>query len=301
MVQSCEPGGGPGAAFGRAFAAANPGVALGPAPAPPAETHTAQFGSGCQRTVRAGSGFADLLLDPVFVPFEHVFRKLPQDGVYGASRQSPYQFEMGAFTVPRGMSFLLAEYHFQIFRLNGAVAGDAVPLEDRRLPLSVGYDMNTDQFRQGDIQVEIIPINPPATGTQAAQGVVTPPVVDFQAPQVTFPQQVVGATVLPSVYGAPGSAAGAVAPGTSIAAEITRAYVAGVAAGSALLPQESQVQGPSRFPFTYKIDANQAVQLRVVVFAPVHIPLAFFEGRILGYVTPKNTMHAMLAGVKPCS
>jgi hypothetical protein len=291
----------PVGALARAWQAANPHVTRGPPLPPPCETQSMIAGS-CVRTVPAGGGFAKAVLHPSFVPFEHVFRKLPQDGVYEATRQNPFQFEMGAFTVPRGMNFVLAEYEFQIFRLNGAVAGDAVPLEDRRLPLQVGYDMSIDQFQKGDIQIEILPIDPSVVDTQAAQGVVTPPSVDFQPPQVTFPQQVTpGGTVLPNVYGAPG------APGTTptaasagVAVQTAKSHIDAAAAGSALLPQEQKVQGPHTFPFTYILKANQAAQLKVVVFSPIRIPIAFFESRLLGYVVPKNAMEALLKGINPC-
>lgn len=298
MTQS-QPGS-PAAAFGQLWRGANPQARYGELPAPE-EGHAIVPGK-CTRTVTAGSGFAELLLHPVFVPLEHVFRKLPADGVFVANRQNPFQFEMGALTVPKNMSFLLAEYGFQIFRLNGAVANDAVPLEDRRLSMSVGYDLNFDQFRKGDIQIEIVPIEAPLSNTQAAEGVVTPPVsAGIRPPQVTFPQQVTaGGAVLPTVYGSPGTGLAATV-GTS-AAMFARAgaHIDAAAAGSALMVQEQKMQGPSAFPFTYKIDANHAVQLRVTVFAPIRIPIAFFEARLGGFVVPKLTMNAMLEGVKPC-
>jgi len=240
-----------------------------------------------------------MVLPQVFTPLEHVFRKLPQEGIYEATRQRPYQFEMGAFTVPRSMAFLLVEYGFLVYRQNGAVTGDAVPVEDRRLSLQVGYDVNIDRFQAGNVEVQIIPVLPSEIDRMAAQGVVTPPTVDFQPPQVTFPQTVVNGVVLPNVYGAPGSQATG-APQVGWEVQDARSHVDASGVGSALLPQESNIQGPSQFPFTFVLKANQSVQMRISVFSPVRIPVAFFESRILGYVVPKNSIEGLLKGINPC-
>lgn len=290
---------GEGAGAMQAWLQRNPQLSGGMEEPAPCETATVHHKS-CGRTVPAGGCLSGSLLPEVFTPLEHVFRKLPQEGIYEATRQRPYQFEMGAFTVPRSMGFIFSEYNFQIFRQNGAVAGDAVPVEDRRLSLQVGYDVNIDRSRRGNIEVQIVPILPSEIDKMAAAGVVTPPTVDFQAPQVTFPQQVVAGVVLPNVYGAPGAPGTGVSPQTGWEVQDAQSHIDASAAGSALLPQESKVQGPSQCPFTYILNANQSVQLRITVFAPVRIPVAFFESRILGYVVPKNAMASFLKGIDPC-
>jgi hypothetical protein len=291
-----QPLNNPAAALGEAWRQSNPGLQPGE---PNGYEGSGLIVGNAQRVVQAGGALTPQLLHPVIVPLQHVFRRLPDDGIFVASQQSPFQFEMGALVVPKGMRFIFAEYRFQIFRLNGAVANDAVPLEDQRLPLEVGYDVNIDQARKSDIQAEVLPINPPVSDRAAFRGtVINAP--DVMTPQVTFPTTLQGGVALATVYGAPGGAPSQVTPTQQSVFEEARSAVTGAAAGSALLPQEQRMAGPAGFPFTYEVKSAQAVQLRVTVFGAVQIPIAFFEARIAGYLMPTNSAEQLMRGARPC-
>ncbi len=79
-----------------------------------------------------------------------------------------------------------------------------------------------------------------------------------------------------------------------------RSFVLGQRAGSALLPQTQQRQGPQSFPFSYIVASSQTVQLRVTAFGAQPVPVAFFQARIAGFEVPANTLTALLDGVRPC-
>ncbi len=250
------------------------------------------------RTVAAGGDLSSLLLHPSIVPLQRIYRRLPQDGIYTATQQRPFTFEMGAFKVPKSMAFAVAEFQFDLFRFNGASPWDMVPLEARRFPLSVGYDLNFDQYRKGNVEVEMLPVP-----TQTQQNAFSPEPSGgtiFGSGRSVDIMQLFGATpataaTVPTLY------ADTVASGPN-AAELTNSVVATTGAGNALLPQnQDTVQGPRRMPFTFYAREGQAVQLRVAIFGTIPIPIAFFEARLSGYLMPLITLDTMLASVAPCT
>lgn len=262
-----------------------------------------------QQVVQAGGALSDLLLHPDFKPFERVFRRLPTDSMYTATQSRPAQIEVGAFTVDKTQSLLLAEYGFTIYRYNGAVVNDVVPLEEGRLSLSLGFDLNNlSQLRKGNVAFEIVPTDAPVQDRQAFAGQTTGGTV-FGGREASFQQQAAG--TLSTIYGA-GSTPSQQAPsqqatGSALpraqqsAFDRARTAVKTSNAGSALQPNRGQdSQGPGRFPFSFVIRETQSVQLRMTVFAPLSVPVAFFEGRLKGYLVPANALDALLEGVKPC-
>lgn len=203
-----------------------------------------------------------LLMHPSFVPFQLTFRKLPGDGVYSATKNRQYSFEIGSFTVPTNMTLAVAEYSFTPYRMSGIAPAEAVPLEPGRLSLDIAYDLNISQTRKGNIKTELIPQLPSAAGSA------------FLAS--------------PTVGGGSESFNSNVKSGLSNF-------------GDGLITQsDRKQQGPEKFPFTYYVQSNQAVQLRVIVFDTITIPLAFFEAVLSGYLMPQNTLESMLEGVAPC-
>jgi hypothetical protein len=265
-----------------------------PVPADPS-----QFGD-VTRVVQSGGGVADLVLHPVFTPLEQMFRKLPPSGLNLATRAQPSTFEIGAFTVPENFALLLCDYRFQIFRLSGAVPGEFVPLESRRLSTEVGFDVSFSQFHKGNLAFELIPVDATAQNRAAFNGVVSGGTVfpNTAPQQQIFEKATAGlaaqVAAFPS-FGPPGALTRA--PQTSFDAQGT--FVPASGSGSSLLPQEQRPQGPSKFPFSYVINAGQGVQLRVSVFAPIRIPLGFFEALISGYLVPTNAMAHLLGGIRP--
>lgn len=300
MVASCPN---PVQSLADAFVEANPHLQQsgGAADEPITEGGSVMVGqrNQAQRVIQAGGMLSSLLLHPSITPLEQIYRKLPPDGVFEATIREPLTFTIGAFTVPRGQSFVLAEYRFDIFRLDGSAAGNAVLLEERRVPTVIGYDLRFEEFRKGNLDYEILPINP-SFSDDPSYGGVTGTGIDFQAPQVTFPVNFDTATqqLLQTVYGAPGTAPGVGALSESATNE-QGSRVSASGAGSALIPQGQRMQGPSQFPFSFKLDANQTVQLSVTAFSPCRIPIAFFETRLSGYLVPTNAIKKLMAGVEP--
>lgn len=251
---------------------------------------------GAQRIVPAGGDLTSLMLHPTFVPLERVYRRLPVEGIYWATNSRPFTFEMGAFRVPKATGFVVAEYRFEIFRFNGAAPNDAVPVEQRRLPLQVGYDINIDQYRKGNLEVEILPA-PPQTQQSAFASTVT-------GGSITS----AGAINLMDLYGqnpAPPAVAtiyDSTLQGGPNSAALANTTIGGAPAGSALLPTGPESsQGPSRFPFCYYARENQSVQLTITVFSAIPIPIAFFEAWLAGYLMPLNVLDTMLDSVAPCT
>lgn len=249
------------------------------------------------RVIQAGGDLVSLLLHPSVTPFERIWRRLPEEGIHLATRERPFTFEVGAYRVPKNMALLVAEYKFDVFRFNGASPWDMVPMETRRLPLSMGYDINFDQYRKGNLQVEVLPVPPPTqqeaftptpTGGTVMSGKSVSP-LDLFGQASTAPPAI--ATVYDNTSGSGPNAA-----------TMSQSAIPALGAGSALLPQDQEEQqGPRRLPFTFYARENQAVQLRVAVFGMIPIPIAFFESRLKGYLMPLNTLDMLLRSVSPCS
>lgn len=260
--------------------AANPGLSQSlPANQPGA---TVQVGASCSRTVTAGGFVSDMLLHPQFTPLQYMYRRLPLEGMFASTTQRPFTFEAGAFTVPQNFALAVAEYRFQIYYWDAL--GEAVPLEDGRLPLSIGYDLNFDQYRKANMRNELLP-SPPDPRSAAFDG---NPAGGFSS---SGGDPV--ATLVSGIYNAVGPVPGVTPDANN--------FVQTAAAGEGLLPQTNKgVQGPSRWPFTFVAESNQAVQMRITSFGRITIPIAFFEATLLGYLIPSNTLRSMMEALKPC-
>src|SRR5258706_3013534 len=147
------------------FLAANPHMALGAAPpapmagasATPTSAARVWDPSAVSRVVEAGGDAAARLLHPTFIPFEKMYGTFRQQGVYQASQQNNFVFELGAFRVPQQMAFALVDYRFSLYRLSGAAAGDWIELEDRRLSGQIGYDVLIADYRKANLSYELEP------------------------------------------------------------------------------------------------------------------------------------------------
>jgi hypothetical protein len=260
--------------------------------------------TSAQRVVQAGGFLADMLLPEGYAPFERIFRRLPDDGIFSASRTNPLTMEVGAFTVPPQQALIIAEYGYTIFRFNGAIAGDYLPMESGRLALSVGTDLNFSQFRRGNVVFEIVPVPPPTQNLDAFNQVPTGGTA-FPATSVSFTPGSVGAvTLYPAGATAqpnpPGSQITPPSAPPSIFQQVASA-IKTQSAGSALQPNNGrEQQGPQKFPFSFIVDENNSVQLRITLFGAINVPVAFFESRIAGYLMSINDLKALLEGVRPC-
>jgi hypothetical protein len=235
--------------------------------------------------VLAGGALQQLLMHPSVTPFEQRFVRKPLPGIYVASPSRTFTFEIGAFTVPVSMSLAIAEWHFQIYRFSGVVAGETIPIPEGMSTLNVGCDFNIAQYRKGNVMYEMLPIDP--TVNQAA---FTP---------ATSGGNIIGfGAINPVAVGVLPQSSIQPAPGTTAQ---QRAFVMGAGIGSALMPiSDRDHQGPSRMPFTYYARQGQAIQMRISVFQRIGYPVAYFEARVAGYLIPENTLDETLKSMKPC-
>jgi hypothetical protein len=260
---------------------------------------TTRFDCDATRTVPAGGALAGLLLHDSVTPFQSIYRILPPGGIFSASRSRPVVMTIGAFTVPKQMGLALAEYRFRPYRFDGVVPGDAVPLEDRRLSLEIGNTLPLSAaLQKGNIQAQIIPgpLPPPQQTTFAGTpNPGTPTPTGIQGDLATLPGQI------PSPYASAGSiSAGGPPPALYFPLNNPNQFVLS-AQGAALIPQSNDpTQGSERLPFTYYVPENVPVSLQVTVFAPIRIPIAFFEGVLAGFLMNINTLQALLEEVRPC-
>ena len=258
------------------------------------------FGCNAERVVQAGGALSTKLLHPDIRPFSRTFRRAPSSGLYMATKNRPYQLTLGAFIVPPQTVLALQGAKFQPYRFDALAPGDGVPLEDRRLALSLGYDITLSTAeRQGNIETQIIPGSPNILATPTYPNS-TPSTVTFPAfPTVATRGDSPVGPLIPTAYGVvdPGFDATLIGQQSSAPGQ----FVLTVGAGGALMAQtEKSKQGPDDMPFTYFVNENQNVTLTAVAFAPVRIPISFLEGIITGYLLPKTTADALLQKMRPC-
>ena len=232
---------------------------------------------GSYRVQFAGSWLLQLANHPTTTPFERVYRKLPQDGIFAATPERPNVIELGAFTVPVSMVLLVLDWRFDIYRPNGAIVGDVVPIEERRLALQIGWDVVFSAKRTANIEYEITPAPPTIGSLQAYKsnpnagiipdnfGIAIPPASQVEFDRIRFLQ-----TQEPSGVGA------------------------------SMLPQRHRLDVQPQMPFTYILEANQTIQLISIAFQPVPLPLAFFEGEFSGLLLGANAFKEFIKGSNPC-
>jgi len=308
------------------FRADNPHLGLGAPPPQPAEASSANPTDArrvwdplsVSRIIQAGGETAARFLHPTFIPFEKLYRKFPQQGVFTASPQNNFVFELGAFRVPQQMAFALVDYRFAIYRLSGAAAGDWVELEDRRLSGQIGYDVLISDYRKANLSYELEP-----TEIQAAKEASEQPLSagiiaagaefnDNQPPQIggapPYPFQPITPATPNSPFADAGRAgnslyAPSAPPFGATATDFANARAAAAASpggpGLSLLPQRHERLGPLPLPFTIMVRENQRVSFKVIVFRPVPIPLAFFEVDVTGVLMPANVADSLLKAMAP--
>lgn len=242
-------------------------------PYPPDPGAATRLGSACaaQRVQLAGGALNSLMVHPFITPFEQLYRRLPEEGMFdpGVSPQRPFAFELGAFQVPDRFGLAIFDLRPDVYRLSGLDPGDFVPVEARRFASIMGFEITIDQRHAGNTRFELDPIAIQAT----AQAFTTVP-----APSAR------GATPPPpSVF--------------NIAAANSFANAAG--AGTALMPQRPTRYGPLSVPFMLVARSKQTVQLRCVIFRPVPSPIAFIEYDMAGMLFPNEWLDSMLECLKP--
>lgn len=259
-----------------------------------------RFECDATRTVPAGGALAGLLLHDSMIPFQFLFRVLPDQGIHTASKSNPCIMSIGAFTVPKQQMLLLTEYRFRLYRFDGLIPGDAVPLEDRRLSLEIGNSVPINGFVQrSNLRAQIIPGPIPAP-TQTMFQPNPNPGTPGDASMV-FGQAAVFPGTLPTLYG-PAQITSAFPPPAPVVFPIVNPnQFVNSAGGASLLPNSNDpTQGSERLPYTMYVPENATVTLQTTAFAPVRIPLAFIEGVLSGFLMEARTAQALIEKVRPC-
>lgn len=209
------------------------------------------------RVVLAGGNLSSEILHPSIIPFEQLYRRLPEEGMFSpaVSPSRPFTFELGAFTVPDRMTLMLFDLRPDIYRFSGVDPGDYVPVEHRRFGSIMGFDITVDQKHVGQIAFELDPVPIQRTSQQAFAS------NNQVRPQVNASQ-------------------------AAVSESSSFANVSGV--GNALQPQRPQRYGALSIPFTIFARSKQTVQVRCVIFRPVPIPIPFIEYDMAGVLVPES-------------
>jgi hypothetical protein len=221
-----------------------------------------------QRFVLAGGQLGSDILHPTAIPFEQLYRRLPEEGMFSesVSPSNPFVFELGAFTVPTNMALMIFDLRPDIYRFSGVNSGDFMPIEQRRFASIMGFDITIDQKRQGNTYFQLDPVPIQRTSQQA-----------FENNNLNNPSFNAGQF------------------------EIGRSdkFAATSGASTALLPQRPERFGALSIPFTLFAYSNQTVQVRCVIFKPIPSPIAFIEYDMAGILVPQPWAKKMIEAVKP--
>lgn len=248
-----------------------PGAGAMPFPPEPGAA-TTSGACAAQRVQLAGGALSSLMVHPYVTPFEQLYRRLPEEGMFDpdVSPSRPFAFELGAFKVPDRFALCLFDLRPDIYRLSGLDAGDFVPVEARRFSSVLGFEITVDQRHPGNLQYQLDPAAIQATA-QAFTRVARPGVDPRRDPTPA------------SVF--------------NLAEANSFANAAG--AGTSLQPQRPTRYGPLSVPFMLVARSNQTVQVRCVIFRTVPAALAFIEYDIAGMLFPTEWLDAMLECLKP--
>jgi hypothetical protein len=218
------------------------------------------------RVVEAGGAVASQLLHPELTPFEQLYRRLPEEGMFSpsVSPERPFAFELGAFQVPARMALLLFDLRPDIYRFSGVDPGDYVPIERRRFGSLMGFDITVDQQHMGNIAFELDPV--------------------YSADRL----QAFGSSNAAADGQRKPACRGVVQPARERGGS-----------GNALQPQRPERYGALSIPFTLYARSQQTIQTRCVIFRPIPAPIAFIEYDIAGLLIPEYWLDQLLTAVKP--
>lgn len=261
-------------------------------PVVPPRPDPASGGASCAatRVVQAGGILAQLLSHPIYTPWEQLYRKLPEQGMFQATPERNFKFELGAYQVPANYGLLVIDYRFDIYRLSGAVAGDTVPIEARRLSTLLAYDWKISASRMANLRMEIDPVPIQAT-KEAYVPQATGGVIASGSGQINNQDA--------SLVFAPSSVPQRATQAQFNLANFARSTTPG-GLGLSGLPQRTSHLGPLALPFNAVIPENDTIQFEVVIFRGIPIPIAFFELDVTGLLIPMNVINDMMDGMKPC-
>lgn len=241
-------------------------------------TNVGSLGCGATRVQLAGGALNTLLVHPEVTPFERLYRRMPEEGMFSpsVSPSRPFTFELGAFQVPDTFCLLVIDLRADIYRFSGVDPGDTVPVEARRFSSILGFLPTVDQRQLANLVYQLDPVP-----IQTFQQAFTPPIGSAGE----LPPAIANAIGLQNNSR------------FNLAAATSFATAAG--AGDSLQPQRPRRYGALGIPFTLIVRPNQTFQVRCVVFRPVPSPIAFIEYDIAGMLMPETWLNTMMECMKP--
>ena len=242
------------------------GVGRAPGASKPAAKWPSELSSaGAIRTQLAGGFLPTLALHSSLQPVERLFRCLPSPGIFTATPDKPFNMFLGSFTVPPNQVLFLLDWRFDIYQFNNISTGDAQPVPENSWALSIGWDVEFTNKRPGNVEYQITPKVAPQGAVQTAVNLT------------------------------------AGTPSAQAAFDRMRAIQTQLAggAGAGMLPQRHRRDVQPWMPFTYVIEANQDVEMRMIVIQKANAPFAFFEAEFSGLLVGANDFHAFLGGSRP--
>jgi hypothetical protein len=255
-------------------------------PAPQREIRHGTPGAHCASTsiVLEGGFVVPNILDESFVPFERLYRTLPEEAMYdpGVSPNRPVAFDIGAFVVPAQFTLLLFDLTPNVFRLSGFDVGDALPVEPQRFASQMGFEVQIAGKRPGNLEYQLDPVAI-QTGSLAFASQQQSPFTlgqqsrTAQAPAVVRPDAYAPQPLTPAQF--------------NVNAASSFANTAGV--GTALQPQRPRRAGALAIPYTLYATGGQFVRIRGVIFRALQSPIAFIEYDIAGLLVPDKWLQAM--------
>lgn len=220
----------------------------------------------------AGNKLGSLVTPESVTPLERLYRRNPVDGIYTATPERPFSFELGAVDVPAQMALVILDVRWAIHVPSGIAVGDTRELEDRRLSTVLGYDVKFTDSRTANLEYQIEPSDPvSATSTFATNS---------------------NAGIIPGdgISGVP----------ESLFARLRAQQVSNPATGLSTMPQRHRRDSQLDMPFTYLVTENKRVNFEVTVFRPIPIALSFFEVEMSGYFMGQNAIKDFVESVRPC-
>lgn len=232
-----------------------------------------------------GGEFVRRLLHPSLTVFEREYQTLAEEAWFKSSLtpRHPVQFELGSFTVPKGLTLVLTEASMGAFRFSGIDPGGTVEVENKRLYNNCGFDLLINNTRYTNAQYQLDP----------------EPVVIAQ-PSFTQPQTRVAATAPVRDPRTGASLSTGTAPPYRFQQAASRSFGNSASSGLALQPFRGQPHpGPMNMPFSLIATEGNVVTLRAVIFRSISIPITSLTGRLAGIIGQVQAMSSILNRVRP--
>jgi hypothetical protein len=237
-------------------------------------------GCDANRVQLAGGFLNTLMVHPEVTPFEQLYRRQPEEGMFSddVSPERPFSFELGAFRVPDTFVCLLFDLRPDIYRFSGVDAGDTVPVEARRFSSVLGFLPTIDGHQLANLLYQLDPL----------------PIQTFQE---AFTQPIGSVSEVPPALA---QALGAT-NGARFNLSAATAFAAAAGAGDQLQPQRPVRYGALNVPFTLYVRPGSTFQVRCVLFNPLPSPIAFIEYDVAGMLIPELWVNTMTECMKPLS